>query len=121
MLCLSELRGLGGIVESLTKLGVRPVEAGAASVRESAELAESLSTAFLLMLETLSPVERAAFLLHEVFGYSHREVGEMVERSEDACPAEQPPDIDRDFSSSIELGFSGVDRSRYLITAFQVH
>ena len=46
-----------------------------------AELAESLSMAFLLVLERLSPVERAAFLLHDVFGYGHDEIAAIVETS----------------------------------------
>ena len=44
-----------------------------------AERAESLSMAFLLVLERLSPVERAAFLLHDVFGYGHDEIAAIVE------------------------------------------
>jgi len=37
-------------------------------------MAESLSMAFLVVLESLSPAERAVFLLHEVFGYEHKEI-----------------------------------------------
>jgi RNA polymerase sigma-70 factor, ECF subfamily len=48
------------------------------------EDAESLSLAFLVLLETLSPLERAVFLLHEVFEYTHAEVGAMLERDEAA-------------------------------------
>ena len=44
-----------------------------------AELADSLSMAFLLVLERLSPIERAAFLLHDVFGYTHDEIASIVE------------------------------------------
>ena len=44
-----------------------------------AELAESVSMAFLLVLERLSPIERAAFLLHDVFGYGHDEIASIVE------------------------------------------
>ena len=47
--------------------------------------ADSLSMAFLLVLERLSPVERAVFLLHDVFGYDFAEVAGMVERSPDNC------------------------------------
>jgi RNA polymerase sigma-70 factor (ECF subfamily) len=43
---------------------------------------ESISLAFLVLLESLSPVERAVYLLHEVFGYSHAEVAEMVGKEE---------------------------------------
>src|SRR6185295_9766819 len=46
---------------------------------ERAELTDSLSMAFLLVLERLSPIERAAFLLHDVFGYTHDEIATIVE------------------------------------------
>lgn len=49
-----------------------------------AERSDSLSMAFLLLLERLSPVERAVFLLHDVFGYPFDEVAAMVERSPEA-------------------------------------
>lgn len=45
------------------------------------EVAETLSTAFLLMLERLSPVDRAVFLLHDVFSYTYPEIGEIIGRS----------------------------------------
>jgi RNA polymerase sigma-70 factor (ECF subfamily) len=50
----------------------------------NAETADSLSLAFLQLLEQLSPVERAVFLLHEVFDYPHDEVGRIVGRSPEA-------------------------------------
>lgn len=52
-------------------------------LRDSAELsamAESLSFAFLIVLERLSPLERAVFLLHEAFDYDHAEIGAILER-----------------------------------------
>ncbi|HVM11912.1 MAG TPA: RNA polymerase sigma-70 factor [Actinomycetota bacterium] len=52
-------------------------------VAASAELAESLSLAFLVLLETLSPVERAAFLLHDVFGYPYVQVAEVIGKTEE--------------------------------------
>ncbi len=48
---------------------------------ERAELADSVSMAFLLVLERLDPVERAVFLLHDVFGYGHDEIADIVEVS----------------------------------------
>ena len=45
---------------------------------EHAEMADSLSMAFLVVLESLSPAERAVFLLHEVFGYEHTEIAEIT-------------------------------------------
>jgi RNA polymerase sigma-70 factor (ECF subfamily) len=47
-----------------------------------AEQADSLSMAFLLVLERLNPVERAVFLLHDVFGYGYDEVATIVGKSE---------------------------------------
>jgi len=49
------------------------------------ELAEDLSIALLLTLDRLSPLERAAFLLHDVFDFSFGEVSATLERSEAAC------------------------------------
>lgn len=48
-------------------------------------LADSLSTAFLILLETLGPEERAVFLLHEVFEYDYAEISKIVDKSEAAC------------------------------------
>jgi len=45
------------------------------------ELAESLSMAFLVLLETLSPAERAAYLLREVFGYEFEEIAALLDKS----------------------------------------
>ncbi len=52
---------------------------------DSAEQADSLSMAFLLLLERLSPPERAVLLLHDVFGYGYPEIAGIVGRSEDNC------------------------------------
>ena len=49
------------------------------------ERSESLTLSFLVMLERLSPEERAAFLLHEVFDYSHAESAAILQIAEDAC------------------------------------
>jgi RNA polymerase sigma-70 factor, ECF subfamily len=49
------------------------------------ELAESLSIAFLAILERLSPIERAVFLLRDVFDYDYDEIGQMVGKSPANC------------------------------------
>jgi RNA polymerase sigma-70 factor (ECF subfamily) len=54
-------------------------------VAEHAETADSLSMAFLVLLESLSPVERAVFLLREVFEYGYDEIATMIGKSEDNC------------------------------------
>jgi RNA polymerase sigma-70 factor (ECF subfamily) len=51
----------------------------------SAELADSVSLAALLLLERLSPLERAVFVLREVFGFGFAEIAPAVGRSEAAC------------------------------------
>lgn len=50
-----------------------------------AELDESLSMAFLVLLESLNPVERAVFLLREVFDFDYEEISRIVEKSEANC------------------------------------
>ncbi|MQY03614.1 RNA polymerase sigma-70 factor [Actinomadura macrotermitis] len=54
----------------------------APDVAEDAELAESVSMALLVVLETLSPLERAVFVLKEVFGFPHAEIAAALDRSE---------------------------------------
>ena len=53
-------------------------------VADDVELADSVSTAMLLVLETLTPVERAVFCLREVFSLEYAEIAAAVEKSEDA-------------------------------------
>ena len=48
------------------------------------ERAESVSMALLVVLETLTPLERGVFVLHEVFGYAHPEIAEILDRSPSA-------------------------------------
>lgn len=50
-----------------------------------AELADDLSTAFLVLLETLTPTERAAFLLHDVLGFPHSDAAGVIGTSEVAA------------------------------------
>lgn len=52
---------------------------------EPIELAESLSMAFMLMLERLSPIERAVLLLHDVFDFEYGEIARIVDKSEANC------------------------------------
>ena len=53
----------------------------APDVAEDVELAESVSLAMLVVLETLSPLERAVFVLRDVFGFEYAEVAEATDRS----------------------------------------
>ena len=56
-----------------------------ANVPGQAETADSLSLAFLVLLESLTPVERAVFLLHDVFDYGYDEVAAIVGKTEANC------------------------------------
>jgi RNA polymerase sigma-70 factor, ECF subfamily len=62
-----------------------PLVADAPGPGDVAETADSLSLSFLVLLESLTPVERAVFLLREVFGYDYQLVAEVVNRSEENC------------------------------------
>ncbi|WP_019507208.1 RNA polymerase sigma-70 factor [Pleurocapsa sp. PCC 7319] len=50
-----------------------------------AELADSLTIAFLVLLEQLSPLERAVFLLREAFGYDYKEISQIVKKKPTNC------------------------------------
>jgi RNA polymerase sigma-70 factor, ECF subfamily len=52
---------------------------------ENSKLADSLSLAFLVILERLAPTERAVFLLREVFSYDFSEIASIVEKTESNC------------------------------------
>jgi len=52
---------------------------------ELAETSDSLSMAFLVLLESLAPAERAVFLLREVFGYDYKEIADATGKTEAAC------------------------------------
>ena len=57
----------------------------AADVADAAEAAESLTMAFLVVLEKLSPVERAVFLMREVFDYDYDDIARIVGKSQANC------------------------------------
>src|SRR5260221_10559905 len=52
---------------------------------ETAAQHESISLAFLVLLESLTPLERAVFLLHEVFVFDYREIAQMLDKSPANC------------------------------------
>jgi RNA polymerase sigma-70 factor (ECF subfamily) len=58
---------------------------GSEAARAEAEQADSLSLAFLVLLESLTPVERAVFLLREVFRQGYDEIAKIVGKTEDNC------------------------------------
>ena len=63
------------------------LDASTADPQAHAELADSMTYAFLVVLDELSPIERAVFLLHDVFAYTFEEIAVTVDRSASACVA----------------------------------
>ena len=61
------------------------VESGETEASGRLEAAESISMALLVVLESLSPVERAAYLLRRVFDYGYEEIGQILNQSEANC------------------------------------
>jgi RNA polymerase sigma-70 factor (ECF subfamily) len=92
-LCIDQLRSARSRRESYVGewlpeplvTGASPLGQPATDPLEHAEQADSLSMAFLLLLERLTPLERAVFLLHDVFGYGYDEAARVVGRSAGAC------------------------------------
>ncbi|GGW66334.1 RNA polymerase sigma24 factor [Streptomyces lucensis JCM 4490] len=78
---LSRLRALGRRKESYVGSWLPEPLLTAPDVAEDVELADSVSMAMLLVLETLAPTERAVFVLREVFDLGYDEIAEAVEKS----------------------------------------
>jgi RNA polymerase sigma-70 factor (ECF subfamily) len=88
-----------------------------------AELADDLSTAFLVLLERLTPTERAAFLLHDVLGFSHSEAAGVIGTSEVsarqlASRARRRIARERDDAARTAPGRSDRVRAEELVTRF---
>lgn len=84
-LCIDRLRSARTAREKYVGPWLPEPICGCSSEPDSAELAESLSIAFLVALETLSPVERAAFLLRDVFQYDFDQIADIVGKSSANC------------------------------------
>jgi RNA polymerase sigma-70 factor (ECF subfamily) len=92
-LCIDQLRSarvrresyVGEWLPEPLLTGPEPLTAPAEDPATIAEQSDSLSMAFLLLLERLTPVERAVFLLHDVFSYGYDETADIVGRSPATC------------------------------------
>lgn len=82
-LCLDELGSARA--QRVTYTGPWLPEPVVVDETAAAEQADSLSLAFLVLLEELTPLERAAYLLHDVFGYTFDEVARSLGRTPAAC------------------------------------
>lgn len=81
---LNRLRTLKRLREQYVGPWLPEPLATAPDVAEDVELAEAVSFAMLVVLETLSPLERAVYLLREVFGFGYDEIADAVGRSQSA-------------------------------------
>ena len=86
-LCIDQLRVVGREREEYYGIWLpEPLMASEANrPDEAAALADSLTMAFMMMLETLDPVERAVFLLREVFSFDYADIATTVGKSEANC------------------------------------
>lgn len=84
-LCLDRLRSARARREIYVGPWLPEPLATDADPSETVELTESVTMAFLVVLEALSPTERVAFVFHDVFGYGYDELADVLDRSEDAC------------------------------------
>ncbi len=62
-----------------------PIRTDGDAAIDVVETAESISQAFLIVLESLSPLERAVHLLHDVFDYTHEEIAQIIGRDAATC------------------------------------
>ncbi len=62
-----------------------PIIERAGTTSQPGEIYHALSIGLMVLLEKLTPLERAVFLLKEIFSYDHREIGEMIDKTEDNC------------------------------------
>ena len=86
-LCIDELRSARKRREEYVGpwLPEPIVDPAAPAPDATAEMADSLGVAFLLMLEQLAPVDRAVFLLREAFDYDYGAIARIVDKSEASC------------------------------------
>ncbi len=86
-LCLDRLKSARAKREQYTGIWLpEPVPTSSApNIEQDVMRKESITMAFLVLLETLTPPERAAFLLREVFDYGYREISEVLDASEASC------------------------------------
>ena len=117
-LCIDQLRSARRQREEYYGVWLpEPLVESTPSPADSAELADSLTMAFMFMLERLSPLERAVFLLRDVFDYEYKEIAAIVGKSEANC---------RQIVSRAKSGLPGVstlpsaptDKAREIVEQF---
>lgn len=119
--CLNMLRARGtrGETELDDSLPDPVVEAiGGGDPATSAELSDAVETGLLLVLDTLSPAERVAFVLHDTFEVPFAQIGELLERAPDAARQLASRARRRVRAATAEADARGSDSGRGLVDAF---
>ncbi|AIE83712.1 sigma-70 family RNA polymerase sigma factor [Fimbriimonas ginsengisoli] len=121
--CLDMLRARKSRREDSLDSRTSEVKAGGADPEEEALLADSVGTALLVVLETLAPAERVAFVLHDMFDVPFEEIGMVIGRSPMAARqlasrarrrvkgAEEPPEADLTLQRNIVAAFMAASRA----------
>jgi len=115
-LCLDQLRRRGTRTDMETEAGTRPAPP-VADPEADALLAERAGDAMQVVLDTLAPAERAAFVLHDVFGYPFEEISEVMGRSGTAV-RQLASRARRKVQGQPEPSASGRTASRDVVDAF---
>jgi RNA polymerase sigma factor (sigma-70 family) len=117
---LDMLRSRTARRESVVEVAPEPVEGGGAEPEEQALVADSVSTALLVVLDTLSPAERVAFVLHDIFAVPFEDVAVVLDRSTAAVKqlASRGRRRVRDAGPAEGLRRAGHARQREVVDAF---
>src|SRR5947209_7393861 len=116
--CLDELRGRRARREqALDEFTPEPIVRVEEGPEEQAVLADSVGIALLVVLETLTPAERLAFVLHDMFAVPFSEIAEILERSPDAA-RQLASRARRIVRGAAPLPDPDIERQRKLVAAF---
>jgi RNA polymerase sigma-70 factor (ECF subfamily) len=116
-LCLDELRSARRKREEYPGVWLpEPVPDFDEGPEHQLQRLESVSLAFLSLLESLGPVERAVFILADVFDYPHAEVAAMLDRSPEAC--RQALSRARQHVAALKRPAAPAERHRELLVSF---
>ena len=113
-ICLDEIRSARNRKEQYIGTNLpEPLFAGRSdSPEKTLELAESLSMALLVVIQRLTPVQRAVFLLREVFDYDYAAISSVIDKSESACRkiAQRARGLVRENKPEFDKNISGQDQ-----------
>src|SRR5438045_2544775 len=115
--CLDLLRARRARIATLEEHRIEPIVSLEHGPEEQALLADSVGVALLVVLETLTPAERLAFVLHDMFAVPFSEIGEILERSPDAV-RQLASRARRRVRSGAPIPDATVARQRELVDAF---